>query len=100
MKLGPVIKLDKRNIVMSKKIDHGASSANYDAIFIFPISIQFGAIQKLDSRCMFCRGMKKVLRLHFQFRPSQQFRARRPPLTPQPLSVSQYYYIIDPMKQS
>ena len=100
MKLGPVTKLDKRNMVMSKKIDHGASSANYDAIFIFPISIQFGAIQKLDSRCMFCRGMKKGLRLHFQFRPSQQFRARRPPLTPQPLSVSQYYYIIDPMKQS
>ena len=100
MKLGPVTKLDKRNMVMSKKIDHGASSANYDAIFIFPISIQFGAIQKLDSRCMFCRGMMKGLRLHLPFRPSQQFRARRPPLTPQPLSVSQYYYIIDPMKQS
>ena len=54
MKLGPVTKLDKGNMAMSKKSDHGTSSANYDAIFIFPVSIQFGAIQKLDSRCMFC----------------------------------------------
>ena len=34
MKLGPVIKLDKRNTETSKKLDDDVLSANYDAIVI------------------------------------------------------------------
>ena len=35
MKLGPVTKLNKRNIRMSKKIDDDAMSENFDVIVIF-----------------------------------------------------------------
>ena len=46
MRLGPVTKLDKRNTITSKKSDNDFMSANYDFIVIFPISDQFGAIEK------------------------------------------------------
>ena len=49
MKLGPVIKLDKRNKITSKKIDDDVMSENCDVIVIFPIYGQFGAIRKPDS---------------------------------------------------
>ena len=38
MKLGPVIKLDKRNIATSKQIDDFAVVANYDFIVNFPVN--------------------------------------------------------------
>ena len=38
-----------------KKIDDDVIPANYDFIFIFPIYGQFGAIQKLYSRCTVCK---------------------------------------------
>ena len=47
MKLGPVTKLDKRNIVRSKKIDEFSES--YDLIVIFLIYSQFEAIRKPDT---------------------------------------------------
>ena len=49
MKLGPVTKLDKRNKTTSKKFNDDFISANCDAIVIFPIYGQFGAIRKPDS---------------------------------------------------
>ena len=44
MKLGPVIKLDKRNKIMSKKIGNNTVSENFDVITIFLIYSQFGSI--------------------------------------------------------
>ena len=44
MKLGTVIKLDKRNKTTSKKNDGGVMSGNYDVTAFFPIYGQFGAI--------------------------------------------------------
>ena len=44
MKLGPVIKTDKRITTRSKKIDDDVISANYIVINIFPTYGQFGAI--------------------------------------------------------
>ena len=55
MKLGSVTKLDKRNKITSKKIDDDVTSANCDAIVIFPIYDQFGAIRKPDSGCVVCK---------------------------------------------
>ena len=49
MKLEPVTKLDKRNKTTSKELDDEVMLANCDAIVIFPIYAQFGAIQKPDS---------------------------------------------------
>ena len=37
MKLGPVTKLDKKNMAMLKKFDDYIMSANCDVIVIFPI---------------------------------------------------------------
>ena len=37
IKLGPVIKLDKRNKMTSKKFDNDVVSTNYDIIILFPI---------------------------------------------------------------
>ena len=56
MKLGPVIKLDKRNKAMSKKFDDDVMSKNFDVIVIFSIYRQFGAIQKPDSRRRVCKS--------------------------------------------
>ena len=55
MKLGPVTKLDKRNIQTSKKIDNDVMLANCDVILIFPIYGKFGAIQKPNSGRMVCK---------------------------------------------
>ena len=51
MKLGPVTELDNRNTATSEQFDDDIMLANCDAIVIFPIYGQFGAICKLDSRC-------------------------------------------------
>ena len=55
MKLGPVLKLDKRNKTMSKKFGDDVMSANCDVIGIFPIYGQFGAIQRPDSGRTICK---------------------------------------------
>ena len=52
MKLGPVTKLDKGNKKNVKKIKDDVISKIYDVIAIFPSYDQFGAIQKLDCRCI------------------------------------------------
>ena len=36
MKLGPITKLDKKNVTTSKKIDNDVRSAKYEVIVIFP----------------------------------------------------------------
>ena len=56
MKLGPVTKLDKRNKATSKRFDVEVMSENCDAIGIFRISGQFGAVQRLDSRHRVCKS--------------------------------------------
>ena len=38
-----------------KKFDHDVMSKNFDGIAIFPISGQFGAIRKSDSRRIVCK---------------------------------------------
>ena len=55
MKLGPVTKLDKRNIKMSKQLDDDVMSANFDVIVIFPAYGQFEAIWKPDSELIVCK---------------------------------------------
>ena len=50
MKLGLVTKRDKRNKTISKKLEDGVMSANYDVILILPIYGKFGAIWKPNSR--------------------------------------------------
>ena len=54
MKLEPVTKFDKRKKTTSKKkkkkkIDDDIMSENFDAIVIFQIYVEFGAIRKPDS---------------------------------------------------
>ena len=56
MKLGPVLKLDKRNTVSSKKFDDNVMSENSDITAIFLFYGQFGAIWKLDSGHMVCKS--------------------------------------------
>ena len=55
MKLGPGIKLGKRNKKQLKKSDDDVISENFDVIVIFPIYDQFEAILKMDSRCIVCK---------------------------------------------
>ena len=55
MKLGPVTKLDKRNKTTSKKFDDDVMMQNCDAIVIFLIYGQFGAIQMPDSGRIVCK---------------------------------------------
>ena len=56
MKLVPVTKLDKRNKKKTlKKFDDGVMSTNCDAIVIFPIYGEFGAIWKLDFGGIVCK---------------------------------------------
>ena len=50
MKLGPVTKLDKRKKTTSKKLDDDVTTLNCDAIVIFPIFGQFGAIRMPDAQ--------------------------------------------------
>ena len=53
--LEPVTKLDKKNKTRSKKICNDVISKNCDAIAIFPIYNQSGAIRKPDSGCIVCK---------------------------------------------
>ena len=53
MKLGPVTKLNKRN--MTEKTDDGVMSTVCNIIFILLIYGQFGAIRKPDSGRMVCK---------------------------------------------
>ena len=55
MKLGPVTKLDKRNETTSKKSNDDVMSANCDAIAIFLIYGQYGALRKPDSGRIICK---------------------------------------------
>ena len=50
MKLGPLIKLDNRNNMTSRKIDDNVMRVNYDEVFIFPNYGQFGTICRPDSQ--------------------------------------------------
>ena len=55
MKLGPVTKLDKRNKTIAKKFDDDVILEICDAIAIFPIYGQFGAIWKPDPGHIVCK---------------------------------------------
>ena len=56
MKLGPVPKLDKRKKATSKKFDDDVMSENCDAIVIFQIFCQFGAVWRPDSGHRVCKS--------------------------------------------
>ena len=49
MKLGPIIKPNKRNKITSKKFDVDAMSENCDVIVIIRVFGQFGAVRRPDS---------------------------------------------------
>ena len=49
MKLGPVTKLDKRNMITLKKFDDDVISANCDVIVFFQFYGKISAIRKSDS---------------------------------------------------
>ena len=55
MKLGPLIKLEKRNKTTSKKFDDDVMSGICDIIAIFLIYGNSGAIWKLDSGHIVCK---------------------------------------------
>ena len=52
MKLGPIIKRDKRNTSTLKKFDDYTVSTNCDVIVFFSIYCKFAAIRKRDSGCL------------------------------------------------
>ena len=54
MKCETVTKLDYRNKIKSK-IDDDVMLENFDAIAIFLIYSQFGAIGRPDSKCILCK---------------------------------------------
>ena len=54
MKLGRVCKRGKKNREMSEKFDDDALTTHCDAIVIFLIYGQFGAIWKSDFGCIIC----------------------------------------------
>ena len=56
MKLGPVTELDKRNRATSKKIYIDVISEDCDAIVIFFIFDQFGAVRRPDSGNRVCKS--------------------------------------------
>ena len=56
MKLGPVTKIDKRNKTKSKNFDDDEMSENYDAIVVFRIFVQFGAVRRTDSGHRVCKS--------------------------------------------
>ena len=56
MKIGPVTKLGKRNKTTPKKFEGGVMSDYCDAIVIFPIFGQFGAIRRADSKRTVCKA--------------------------------------------
>ena len=49
MKLGPVTKLNKKNMATSKKVNDDVMSANCDVIVLFPIYSQFAVIRNPNS---------------------------------------------------
>ena len=53
MEPGSLSKVEKRNVIKSKKCDNDILSTHYEVIFIFIFLIydQFGAIRKLDAGC-------------------------------------------------
>ena len=55
MKLRPVTKFDKRKKTLSKRFDDDFMSANRDAIDIFPIYGQSGAIRMPDPGRTVCK---------------------------------------------
>ena len=63
MKLELVTKFDKRNTATSKKFDDDVTSTTSDALRIFPIYGQFGAIRKPDS----VRMVRKTFALALTF---------------------------------
>ena len=54
MKLRTITKLDNRNTATSKKLTVTFMSRNCGVVVTFPISGQFGGIQKADSRGVVC----------------------------------------------
>ena len=52
MKLGPVIKIVKRNKATSRKVDDDVMSVSCSAIVVFSIYGQFRTILKPDSSCI------------------------------------------------
>ena len=68
MKLGPVTGLDKRNKQTSKKFGDDVMSENCDVIVIFSIYGQFGAIWKLDSRCVVCKTYVLINSNHLTYK--------------------------------
>ena len=55
MKLGPIIKLDRKNKPTPKHFDYDVVSANCDVIEFFPIYGQLWAIWKPDSERIVCK---------------------------------------------
>ena len=55
MKFGPVTKIYQKNKATSKKVVDNDLSANCDAIAIFPVYGQLGAIRKPDSGRIVCK---------------------------------------------
>ena len=56
MKLGPVTKLNKRNIITSKKFDDDVISVKCDIFVIFSIDGQFIAIKRLNYKRIVCKS--------------------------------------------
>ena len=52
MKREPLSKIDKRNKTRWKKVDDEIMSKNCDAISVFAIYGQFGAVRKPDFKCI------------------------------------------------
>ena len=74
VKLGPLSKLEQRNIVRSKMFDDDVMSQNYDTDVIFQIYCQFEARQKLWP-------MALIFRLRTAFYPAKvKNKTRKPSL--------------------
>ena len=68
MKVIPVTKLDKRSKAAPKKIGNDVMPENCDAIVIFPHFGQFGAIWKLDSGRIPCKGYIFINSNHLSYK--------------------------------
>ena len=62
MKLRPVTKLDEENKTTSKKFADDVMSKTCDAIAIFRIFGQFGAVQRPDSAQKVCKSYFSIKR--------------------------------------
>ena len=56
MKLGAVTKIDKKNKTLLRKFGDDIMPENCDAIVIFGILGQFGAVRRPDSGHRFCKS--------------------------------------------